>query len=133
MKEDYQPQRPLTPDLIVSSSAQRAKMTAELFVENFDGICEDQLQLTKEFYHASSSAYLNFLVSFSEPAVDTLMFVGHNPGMEDLIERLCGDWERLPTAAVAHFELEGSDWSDVSSPVNASLKNIWRPKEIDIS
>jgi phosphohistidine phosphatase len=126
-------QKGLTPNLIVSSSAQRAKMTAELFVENCKGINEDRLQLTQDFYHAASRVYLDFLTSFSDPSVETLMFVGHNPGMEDLVERLSSDWESLPTAAVAHFELPGDDWPDVDSRVSAELKNVWRPKEIDIA
>ena len=122
----------LTPDLIVSSSAVRAKMTAEIFIENCEGIDENQLQLFKDFYHAPSSVYLNYLATFSDCSVETLMFVGHNPGMEDLVERLGGDWESMPTAAVAHFELAGDNWSDIDSPVNASLNNVWRPKEINI-
>ena len=125
-------ERGLTPDWIVSSSAERAKMTAQIFVENCVGVEEDQLQLTREFYHAPSSVYLDFLTGFSQPDVETLMFVGHNPGMEDLVERLTGEWETMPTAAVAHFELAGEAWADVQSPVTAILKNLWRPKEIDI-
>ena len=122
----------LTPDLIVSSSAMRAKMTAQIFVDNCEGLEEKQLRLTKDFYHAPSSIYLDFLNTFSEPEVDTLMFVGHNPGLEDLVETLSNDWITMPTAAVAHFELTGDQWADIHSPESVVLKNLWRPKEIHI-
>ena len=122
----------LTPDLIVSSSATRAKMTAELFVENCGGIAPDQLRLVKNFYHASANVYLEFLSSFSNDSVNTLMFVGHNPGLEDLVARLSGQWDAMPTAAVAFFEMNADVWLDVGSPPKATLRNFWRPKELGI-
>jgi phosphohistidine phosphatase len=122
----------LTPDWLVSSSATRAKMTAELFAENCQGVLSQQIQLVKSFYHASSSVYLEFLKSFSDESVATLMFVGHNPGLEDLVERLSGDWHAMPTAAVAYFDLKSETWSGLGSPITATLKHLWRPKEIGI-
>ncbi len=125
-------QQGLVPDLIVSSSAVRARMTAERFLENCAGMNDSQLQLKKEFYHAPASVYLNFLASFSDPSVETLMVVGHNPGLEDLVDRLSGEWASLPTAAVAHFALPIDDWSDFRKSTHAALRNVWRPKEIGI-
>lgn len=123
----------LTPDLIVSSSATRARMTAQIFLENCTGVEDNQLQLDKDFYHAPSRVYLEFIAAFSDPSVETLMFVGHNPGLEDLVERLSGSWETMPTAAVAHFELAIDEWSETLSRVKLRLKNVWRPKEIGIA
>ncbi len=122
----------LTPDLVVSSPARRARTTAEIFVEHCDGMSLDQLVLEDSFYHAPARVYREYLTQFSEPEVETLMFVGHNPGMESLIEQLGGDWEPMPTAAVAHFELKVDSWSELTGPIKAQLKNFWRPKEIDI-
>ena len=124
-------QQGLTPDLVVSSAAVRAKMTAEIFIENCDGLDQDQLSLVQNFYHAPASVYLGYLNRFSDESTDTLMFVGHNPGLEELVERLSERWEILPTAAVAHFNLGTEKWSDSVSS-KATLKNLWRPKEIDI-
>ena len=123
----------LTPDLVVCSSAVRACMTAQIFVENCNGIGEDRLRKVQDFYHAPASAYLDYLNRFSDESADTLMFVGHNPGLEELVERLSGCWEIMPTAAVAQFDLEAEKWSEVQSPTKATLKNLWRPKEIHIT
>ena len=122
----------LTPDAIVSSSAKRAEMTANLFVPHCKGVEESQLSFSKAFYHAPSSVYLKFLEKFSIDTVNTLMFVGHNPGLEDLVEKIGGQWEIMPTAAVAHFDLGVESWKDVTIPIKGELKNLWRPKEIPI-
>lgn len=122
----------LTPDVIVSSSAVRAKMTAELFVEHCKDVTEDQLRFTKSFYHAPAETYIEYTERFSEESSTILMFVGHNPGMEDLVEKVSGLWETMPTAAVAHFDLGVEKWSEAGGLKEATLKNLWRPKEIGI-
>jgi phosphohistidine phosphatase len=125
-------QQGLVPDLVVSSTAVRAKTTAEIFIQNCEGVGEDQLNVDQDFYHAPASVYLDYLNRFSDESANTLMFVGHNPGLEDLVERLSGGWEILPTAAVAHFDLGADRWSDIVFS-RATLKNLWRPKEIHIA
>ncbi len=122
----------LTPDLVVSSSACRAKMTAELFVKNCKDVSEEQLSFTKEFYHAPAEVYCDFVGRFADESVDKLLFVGHNPGLEDLVEQLSGIWEVMPTAAVAHFRIEVSRWAEIGKEFDATLENIWRPKEVNI-
>lgn len=123
----------LIPDLIVSSAASRAKETAELFVENCHDLSAAQLSITHQFYHAPAKAYFDYLRNFSDESVQKLMFVGHNPGMEELVQTLSGRWEIMPTAAVAHFDLELENWADISdAPFRATLENLWRPKEIQI-
>ena len=122
----------LTPDLIVSSAASRAKMTAELFVGNCKDVGAEHLTFTKEFYHAPAEVYCEFVGRFADESVGTLLLVGHNPGLEDLVEKLTGSWQVMPTAAIAHFDLGADSWSDIDDSFKAKLKNLWRPKEIDI-
>ena len=122
----------LVPDLIVSSSAVRAKMTTELFVEHCKNVTSEQVILNKDFYHAPAETYLEYLTEITDATVSKVMFVGHNPGMEELIEVLSGDWERMPTAAVAHFVLGFEKWSEIGEPIRAKLNNVWRPKEVGI-
>ena len=117
----------LVPNLILSSTANRARSTAELFVENCDGI-ECDVETTDEFYHAPARTYLESVVKFPD-SVATAMIVGHNPGMEQLVEVLSGSYQRMPTAATAWFEFDIPSWRELSSD-NGLLKAIWRPKEI---
>jgi len=122
----------LTPDLIVSSTANRAKMTAELFVGNCKDVVAEQLTCTRDFYHAPAEVYCEYVGGVVDESVGTLLLVGHNPGLEDLVEKLAGSWEVMPTATIAHFDLGAERWSDIDEHFKAKLKNIWRPKEIDI-
>ena len=122
----------LAPDLIVSSSACRAKMTAELFVGNCKDVGQQHLNFTKDFYHAPAKVYCDYIGRFSDESVETLLLVGHNPGLEGLVEKLSGLWEVMPTAAVAHFRIEADRWADVDKKFDATLENFWRPKEVNI-
>ena len=120
-------QQDLVPEMVLSSTANRAQSTANVFVENCPGIdCE--VQTTREFYHAPARIYLETAAEFPD-AIRIAMVVGHNPGMEDLVEVLAGEYERMPTAAIAWFEFQIDSWKRVARDT-ATLKDVWRPKEI---
>lgn len=115
------------PGLVLSSTATRAASTANLFVESCNGIACD-VQTSGDLYHATARRYLETAAQFPD-AISTAMIVGHNPGLEDLVQVLAGEFERMPTGAIACFELSGESWSQLS-PDTAILIDIWRPKEI---
>jgi phosphohistidine phosphatase len=117
----------LTPDAIISSSAVRAATTAELVAMAAD--FEGTIRYTEALYHAEPEAYRAAARAVPDE-VNTLMLVGHNPGMEELLEILSGHAEAMPTAAVAHFRLPIDRWSDFSLSGQATLVALWRPKEI---
>jgi phosphohistidine phosphatase len=58
------------------------------------------------------------------------LLVGHNPGFEDLVGRLTGSQERMPTAALACIEFEIEHWNDVD---DGKGKLVWllTPKHLD--
>ena len=122
----------IAPDLVISSTANRAKSTAMLFAEACEGVEKDQLTFTAEFYHAPASIYVDQVLAMHDESVNVLMFVGHNPGMEELVETLSGCWEPMPTAAIACFDLGIESWDELQTPLTARLKHVWRPKELDI-
>ena len=122
----------LTPNAIISSSAARAATTAKIFAERCEGVTLEQVNLIEDLYLARAEVYLEYLQHYADETAQTLMFVGHNPGLEHLVEQLSGRWEIMPTAAVAHFDLEVDRWSDLAPPIHGKLKNLWRPKEINI-
>jgi phosphohistidine phosphatase len=57
------------------------------------------------------------------------MLIGHNPGFEDLLERLTGEEIRLPTAALAGVELNVEQWTEVGTGAG-NLKFRVTPKEL---
>jgi phosphohistidine phosphatase len=117
----------LIPDLIITSSAKRALTTAELVALNCD--YEANLQVTRALYHAGPASYLAQLRRVDE-VHKRVMVVGHNPGMEALVEELTGHYERMPTAALAHIVLPVERWADCHDNITGNLLNLWRPKEL---
>ena len=120
------------PDKIISSSASRAALTTELVAEAA-GVADADVQYVKYLYHAPAEEYLETLERFDGENVERLMMVGHNPGLEELIYRLAKTHERMPTAAIARFDLGDKDWISIRKPFKAKLLSVWRPKEVGIA
>ena len=114
----------LLPELIVSSPAQRAKMTAEFVARErtFAG----EFIFDQRIYLASPAMLLEVIQELPD-AVETAMLVGHNPGMEDIIELLCGGVVRMPTAAIASLRLQGETWGQTQAG-QATLQWLVKPK-----
>ncbi len=117
----------LIPDLIISSTAKRARKTAQAVAEQMEsGVA---LQLVRELYFGTAQSWLQLLQS-CDPSVESVLLVGHNPGMEQFLESLTCDYESLPTAAVAWVELPIESWGELSEHIAARLVHVWRPKEL---
>ena len=117
----------LRPDLIITSSAERAMTTAELIADACS--YENEVVVTRALYHASPEEYVEVLQERAGTE-DVVMVVGHNPGMEELVELLTDDYERMPTAALAQVSLPINDWRQLTSDTRGTLQNFWRPKEL---
>jgi len=116
----------LCPELIVSSDAVRARLTASAIAAATGG----QLLLDPRLYHASAAEILDALQSVVQGDVATVMIVGHNPGLEELITRLTGEREALPTAALTQIALPIDRWSDLNTSTRGTLVGLWRPREL---
>ncbi len=118
----------LVPDQIITSAAKRALLTAKSVAAS----CEysGDIKATRSLYMASPDDYIAELQGTADSR-DRVMIVGHNPGIEDLVEVLVGMWERMPTAALAHVELPIDNWRSMEVDTPARLLNVWRPKELD--
>lgn len=117
----------LEPDAIVTSSAERARTTAGAVCEalGYQGAVDE----TRELYLAAPAAYLRVIQQLPDDAERALL-VGHNPGLEDLLEALSGDARRLPTAALAALELDAKHWRDVELDGRARSVRVWRVKDL---
>jgi phosphohistidine phosphatase len=118
----------LTPGLILSSTAKRARKTASLVAKSC-GYSREVNELA-DLYLAGPQSYFEAL-QFVDNGFDRVLVVGHNPGMEDLVQELVGEFHRMPTAALAHVELEIDAWVNVSRHVNCRLRNYWCPKGLE--
>jgi phosphohistidine phosphatase len=119
----------LVPDLILSSTAVRARETAEAVARASS--YEGPVEFLDSLYLATAGTVLSEAQSRAPDSVGRLLLVGHNPGMEDLVEILSGKREALPTAALAVFEVGIDRWAALELGVETKLLNIYRPKDID--
>ena len=114
------------PDLVISSPATRARQTIELFIESADLSLSPQFD---ESIYAASSAELMKVVRRIPDASSCALLVGHNPGFEDLLARLTGAFERMPTAALACIEFSIDRWGDVEDGAGR-LNWLLTPKDL---
>jgi phosphohistidine phosphatase len=80
----------LVPEAVVSSTAIRARATAELVAKASEYKGEGrggEITLNNSLYSAGPQAYLDVLHHLSDEYV-RVMIVGHNLGLEDLVEML---------------------------------------------
>ena len=103
--------RPRPPSLILSSSAARARHTAEL-CRNVDANGAE-LSIVADLYLAGPESYLAALAAHGQ-AHDVAMLVGHNPGLELLVRQLTDRSEHLATASLVEIELPIEAWSELS-------------------
>jgi phosphohistidine phosphatase len=117
----------LVPDLILSSTALRARKTAKKVAKacGYDSLIEQ----TDSFYQAYPDDYIQVLRCVSDEH-DSVMVVGHNPCLEELVEVVSGQRHTMPTAALAHVVLEIDRWEQMCMQTAGRLIQIWRPKEL---
>ena len=115
----------LLPDRVVSSTARRARKTAEKVAQHagFEG----RIDLSPDLYLAGPDAYRRLLREVSDD-VGCVLVVGHNPGLEMLLEAATGSSETLPTAALAHVRLPIDAWRDFDLNREGELIEVWRPR-----
>jgi len=121
--------RRLLPDLIVSSDAVRARLTAQAVQRSAQ--LPGTILLEPRLYHASAADIVAVLRTVVDETNRSVLIVGHNPGLEELVPQLTGARESLSTAALAHLTLPIDRWSDLKSSTSGTLVELFRPKELE--
>lgn len=119
--------QPWLPDVVVCSTAARAAKTWELASQQWRDV--PGADFRAELYHASADELLTQIQSLPDGATNAL-FVGHNPGFEDLLERWVNHTDKFPTAAFALLELPIDSWNDARWETGVSLVVAQKPKEL---
>ena len=113
------------PDLGVTSSAVRARTTAELAASA--GAWECPIEVTDSLYDATPEAVLNVVAGTADSA-RTVLLVGHEPTWSELGVVLIGGGElRFPTAGLARLDFPVESWRDVGFGA-AELVWLLQPK-----
>ena len=122
----------VAPELVLSSSAVRTRETLESIAPVLG---EDvSVQIEDELYAASEQVLLE-RVRAVEDGVESLLLIGHNPGVEQLALLLAGSGEKVaalerkyPTGALATLEFSGP-WRELAAGT-AELTDFVTPKQL---
>lgn len=117
----------LKPALALVSTSQRTRETAEHGLENF----ALEMRFEQALYHASPEGVWD---AFAACDAESVVVVGHNPGLGELVSILVRQAhdgsklarafsEHLPTAAFAAFEVRG----DLMEAAGPRLITAWKP------
>jgi len=117
----------LVPQCIISSTATRARKTAQLVAD----ACgyDDDIILDRSLYLAAPENMIRILQRLDD-SIQRVMIVGHNPGMEELLEDLTENSVWLPTCALAHVNLPVLSWSEVNTASEGNLVDLWVPRQL---
>jgi phosphohistidine phosphatase len=118
----------LRPDLVLCSSARRARDTAFALLRACD--YDRETRVLRTLYLAGPEQLADHLRRLqAEPL--RVMMIGHNPGLEELVEALSGEVVKLPTAGLACLELDVDRWSEVALGKGLGrVAGVWRPREL---
>ena len=118
----------VSPDLILTSPAKRAKTTAKYIAEKieypFEKIVEE-----KEIYHADVNELLDVIKDIDD-SNDTIIMVGHNPGFTDLANYLTTTRiDNIPTTGIFCVEFDVNSWEKIHKE-SGEFKLFDYPKKI---
>lgn len=109
-------------DLAVVSPATRARSTWELASAELSA--PPEVRVDDRVYAASVGELLEVVRELPERC-GTVVLVGHNPGLEELVDALTDTWTPMPTSAIAVVDLSGA-WS-AAGDGTARLRTSGRP------
>lgn len=124
------------PEKIIASPALRAQLTCLAFCDCL-GIDEHKVVWNDDFYAAYMVTLLQSLTRLSE-SINSVMLIGHNPAMEDLLIHFCDEQalqdysqkngKLFTTGNVAKISVSG-EWKELLG-LEATLEKLLRPKEL---
>ena len=113
------------PDLVICSTATRARQTLELASTAGNWNCD--VQFSDDLYEATAKNLISLLQQVSS-SVNSLMLVGHEPTWSSLTSMLIGGGNiRFPTAAMARIDFYYNDWRSVDIG-SGQLRWLLQPK-----
>ncbi|HSL55320.1 MAG TPA: histidine phosphatase family protein [Pyrinomonadaceae bacterium] len=116
-------------DLVLVSTAVRTRETIALVKDRAQfGV---EVRFDDRIYEATTSQLLE-VISEVDDDRESVLLVGHNPGIEELLALLTGEHPDVSTATFAKIKINAPKWS-ANLGNNGTLDWIVRPKELQES
>lgn len=123
-------QKGLTPDLIISSPSIRTKQTLDYFIQEFD--YKGEIIFEESIYEAPFENLLKVIKNIDDK-YKTIFLFGHNPGLNDLVDFLIGNFEEnIPTSGVLKLNFDIKKWENLKEKIGI-LEFFIYPKMFDKS
>lgn len=113
------------PDLVLTSTAVRARSTAELAAAAGDWGCE--IRLEPLFYGAGVDDVIS--VAATAPPVAKVMVVGHQPVWSMLVSALTAERVEMKTGTVVVIHLDIDDWGALPG-AGGRVAAIYQPRDL---
>jgi phosphohistidine phosphatase len=109
-------ERQVTPDVMLSSAANRALTTCKE-IATVLGFPQEKIKTDKRLYHADEEQILKVLSEVKDSPRDSeevVMIFGHNPGLTEFANSLLNETiMNIPTCGVVHGTLNIEHWKDI--------------------
>jgi phosphohistidine phosphatase len=120
-------EKKLAPDHILTSPAVRSIDTAKALASSM--LFTGELEVVEGLYMAEVETIVEILRQVSD-RFERILLIGHNPGLESLLQILSGKVESLPTCTLAALTLPINSWQDLKMDVEGELVAIFKPGDL---
>jgi phosphohistidine phosphatase len=114
---------------VLCSTAVRARETTDILIAAAE--LQASVRYDQRIYEAASPQLLE-VIREVEDEKGSLLVVGHNPGMEELIKLLTAQIVPMSTCTLAKIDLEGDQWSNIRE-AGGSLDWTVKPEKLPVS
>lgn len=105
----------IQPELIISSTANRAIATARLFANRFN-IQQDQIVQVDQLYHGFSTQEFLEMLQNTAGQLNHIWVFGHNPDIASWAYTLLDEaYLHVPTGTAIGIEFDVENWSDINA------------------
>lgn len=117
------------PDMIVASPSKRTRATAEVMATGL-GMNKHDIVYDKNIYHADAFTLMH-IVGDMENSVNTVLLVGHNPGLTVLANMYApGITENIPTCGIVGFRTSQDSWGAFITKEDIICNGKFYPKSL---
>lgn len=124
-------QRGVKVDVALVSNAKRAQDTFNI-INRLD--LAKNVSILTELYDADKEVYLENIHKIPD-ILESVLFVGHNPEIEQVIHFLLGTdksiFTKFSTASLAILNFNTDEWSKIPNEVKGTLSLLWNPVRVD--
>jgi len=113
-------------DVLISSTAVRAQLTAKEFKDKFEADLQ-HTETEEDLYHASAGEILDIVRGISDNYHSAMIF-GHNPGFTQFANNYATKWiDNVPTCGIVGIDFNVRSWSELGEK-NGTVIYFYYPK-----